>query len=86
MPPLSPQELPFARLAGRWVLYVRGGTGAAPGAGGVQHLVRLPGGICWLPDDVASVDEKVDAGHECCGAAEQENDGTYHVLRLGVPA
>jgi hypothetical protein len=40
----------------------------------------------WLPDDVASVDEEVDAGHEGRGAAEQEDDGTYHVLRLGVPA
>src|ERR1700721_1026076 len=34
----------------------------------------------WLPDDVASVDEEVDAGHEGRGAAEQEDDGTYHVL------
>ena len=45
---------------------------------------RVAGG--WLPDDVASVDEEVDAGHECRGAAEQEDDGTYHVLWLGVPA
>ncbi|MDX6334391.1 MAG: hypothetical protein QOG05_1731 [Streptosporangiaceae bacterium] len=52
-----------------------------PGSG--NREMRRAG---WLPDDVASVDEEVDAGHECRGAAEQEDDGTYHVLRLGVPA
>ena len=56
-------------------------VGGVPGPG--NREMRRAG---WLPDDVASVDEEVDAGHECCGGAEQEDDGTYHVLRLGVPA
>jgi hypothetical protein len=54
---------------------------AWPGSG--NREMRRAG---WLPDNVASVDEEVDAGHECRGAAEQEDDGTYHVLRLGVAA
>ena len=56
-------------------------VGGVPGPG--NRVMRCAG---WLPDDVASVDEEVDAGHECRGAAEQEDDGAYHVLRLGVPA
>jgi hypothetical protein len=79
-------DMRFAARGNAILGQIEAGTGAAPGAGGVQHLVRLPGRAGWLPDDVASVDEEVDAGHECRGAAEQEDDGAYHVLRLGVPA